>query len=101
MAPGSFSTSGVSLPTLAGGALAGALAFGVLLLVLLPVLRGKSAPSMPKGFLAIATSFAVLTLGLALAYRLLGRVPLDFLGTEVAGFLAGWMFLARWIIAGR
>lgn len=83
------------------GAFIGIISFGILMLVLMPVLLHKSRASMLKGFLAVSVSFSMLSMGL-LACLLVARDQLlVFLAGELAAFFACWIALAVYVMAGR
>lgn len=76
------------------GAVVGVGAFGVLMFALLPVLRQKCRVSLPKGFIAIMVSFALLTMGVVVAYLLSPEHVVTFLVGELVGLFACWALLA-------
>lgn len=84
------------------GAVLGVSAFGVLMLALLPVLRQKSRVSLPKGFIAIMVSFAMLSLGAVVAFVVSQEHVVTFLVGELLGLFACWALLAvRCMTGGR
>lgn len=66
----------------------------ILLAVLVPVLRHERRASLPKGFLGVALSFALLTLGVVIVYIVSADGILALLAGELIGFLACWALLA-------
>ena len=82
------------------GAVVGAGSFGILMLPLVPVLRHGRRPSLAMGFLAIAVSCVVMTLGAAVVYLFLPATLLVFLGGVLVGLFACWIALAVSVIAG-
>ncbi|MBY4797592.1 hypothetical protein K6V98_04385 [Collinsella sp. AGMB00827] len=87
------------MPFLIIGVISGALAFGLLLLALVPVIRRKRNASMAKGSMSVAASFAVLLLGVIVVYLLAHDGLLAYLVGELMGFLVGWIVLACVLVA--
>lgn len=88
------------LPLLLAGVVVGAVAFGILMLVLLPVIRGARRASIPRGLLAVMVSFALMLAGaVALHLVLAPSAVLAFVAGEVAGLVACWTILAVALVA--
>lgn len=83
------------------GAFIGIISFGILMLVLMPVLLHKSKASMLKGFLAVSVSFLTLSMGLLGCLLVARESLLVFLAGELAAFFVCWIALAVYVMAGR
>lgn len=83
------------------GVVIGTAAFGVLMLALLPVLKGRRRPRLSWGFAAIMASFALLAAGIIGAYLLLASALLWLLAGELAGLFVCWAVLAWSILTHR
>lgn len=94
-----FGDAGMVLAAIAG-LIVGLLAFGVLLLALVPVLKRGAQASIAKGLLAVLVSFVCLSAGVFVAYLLSPGLILVFLIGELASFLLGWVVLAIMMIVG-
>lgn len=88
-------------PYALAGVAVGVLAFSVLMLVLVPVLRHKRKASLPKGFLGIAVSFAILTLGVVVVRLVDESALLAILLGELLSFFICWIGLAVAVIVGK
>ncbi|TXF38275.1 hypothetical protein E4J93_02070 [Collinsella sp. BA40] len=65
---------------------------------LYPVLRGTSAPSLPKGILSVLVSFAMLSAGVAAVYLMREDELIVFLAGELLSLFACWTALAVYTI---
>ncbi|MBE6468868.1 MAG: hypothetical protein E7001_02645 [Coriobacteriaceae bacterium] len=72
----------------------GIAAFGVLMLVLLPVLRHKSTASLGKGFAAIAVSGVLIMTGVIAALLFFPEDLLVLFGGELVSFFVCWIVFA-------
>lgn len=89
---------GSHIPFALLGIAIGLAAFAVLMAALYPVLRGTSAPSLPKGILSVLVSFAMVSAGVAAVYLMREDELIVFLAGELLSLFACWTALAVYTI---
>ncbi|QWT17723.1 hypothetical protein KPC83_00710 [Collinsella sp. zg1085] len=84
----------VHAPMLAAGLATGVVAFGALMLALIPVLRRHKQADLTRGLLGLAISVCVLAGGAFIAWCFVAEGLSVFIFGEALSLLLGWVVLA-------